>query len=219
MASTAKIAADYGFGARAPWAAARASEYSMKERARLSGLFPQVNNEPLSNTLNALVEAFKKNAALGAILERRRALEGRAQYVLQGQEAMDAVNRNLVPWARVGRAVEAKSARMAQRIDGVPDRAPDAADVMTDASDSSTEGGRGTYTVGGSEASTRVPNTNDPSEFGSSTWHVSVGQGPLQGTLDGRLAKSKSQRTRQKRSTFGKTPLSNSVITKWQAKG
>ena len=136
MATAAKIAADYGFGARAPWAAFRASEYDMKERARLSGLFPQVNNEPLSNTLNALVEAFKKNAALGAILERRRALEGRAQYVLQSQEAMDAVNRNLAPWARVGRAVEAKSARMAQRIAGVPERAPDAADVMTDADSS-----------------------------------------------------------------------------------
>ena len=84
MASTTNIAADYGFGARAPWAAARASEHNMKERARLSGLFPQVNNEPLSNTLTSLVETFKKNAALGAILERRRALEGRAQYVLQG---------------------------------------------------------------------------------------------------------------------------------------
>ncbi len=144
MASTAKIAADYGFGARAPWAAARASEYSMKERARLSGLFPQVNNEPLSNTLNSLVEAFKKNAALGAILGRRRALEGRAQYVLQSQEAMDAVNRNLVPWARVGRAVEAKSARLAQRVAG---RVPDAADVMTD---SGAETQLGSYTVGGS---------------------------------------------------------------------
>ena len=60
MATAAKVAADYGYGARAPWAAFRASEYDMKERARLSGLFPQVNNEPLSNTLNALVEAFKK---------------------------------------------------------------------------------------------------------------------------------------------------------------
>ena len=203
MATAAKVAADYGFGARAPWAAFRASEYDMKERARLSGLFPQVNNEPLSNTLNALVEAFKKNAALGAILERRRALEGRAQYVLQSQEAMDAVNRNLAPWARVGRAVEAKSARMAQRIAGVPERAPDAADVMTDA-DSSTESRLGTYTIGGSEASTRAP--------------TDVGQGPLQRTLDGRLGKSKPQQNPKKKSKFGKTPLSNSPITKWQAK-
>ena len=168
MASTAKIAADYGFGARAPWAAARASEHNMKERARLSGLFPQVNNEPLSNTLTSLVEAFKKNAALGAILERRRALEGRAQYVLQGQEAMDAINRNLVPWARVGTAVEAKSARLAQRI-AAP--AP-AADAMTD---SGTETRGGTYTYGGSEASTRAPST-------------------LQPTLDGRLGTAKPPR-------------------------
>ena len=214
MDTAAKLAADYGFGARAPWAAFRASEHDMKERARLSGLFPQVNNEPMSNTLNALVKAFEKNAALGAILERRRVLEGRSQYVLQSQEAMDAVNRNLAPWARVGRAVEAKSARMAQRIAGVPERAPDAADVMTDASDSSTEARWGTYTVGGSEASTRAPNTNEPLGLGSSN----VDQGPLQGTLDGRLAKSKPQRTRQKRSGIGKGAPSNSLITKWQAK-
>ena len=201
MATAAKIAADYGFGTRAPWAKFRASEYDMKERARLSGLFPQVNNEPLSNTLNALVEAFKKNAALGAILERRRALEGRAQYVLQSQEAMDAVNRNLAPWARVGRAVEANSARLAQRIAGVPERAPDAADVMTD---SGTETRLGTYTIGGSEASTRAP--------------TDAGQGPLQRTLDGGLGKSKPQRTRQKRSGIGKRAPSNSLITKWQAK-
>ena len=114
---TAKLA-DYGYGARAPWAALRESEYKMKERARLSGLFPQVNNKPLSDTLNSLVEAFKKNAALGAILERRRALEGRAQYVLQSQEAMDAINRNLTPWARAGTAVDAKSALLAQQVAG-----------------------------------------------------------------------------------------------------
>ena len=210
MDAAAKLPAYYGFGARAPWAAFRASEHDMKERARLSGLFPQVNGEPMSNALNALVKVFEKNAALGAILERRRVLEGRSQYVLQSQEAMDAVNRNLAPWARVGRAVEAKSARVAQRIAGVPD----AADVMTGASDASTEGRWGTYTVGGSEASTRAPNTNEPSEFGSSN----VGQGYPQGTLDGRLAKSKPQRTRQKRSGIGKGAPSNSLITKWQAK-
>ena len=195
MASTAKIAADYGFGARAPWAAARASEHSMKERARLSGLFPQVNNEPLSNTLNSLVEAFKKNAALGAILERRRALEGRAQYVLQGQEAMDAVNRNLVPWARVGTAIDAKSARMAQQVAGIPppaavdtksaltaqlvgqplrpQRPASAAASTRGGSEPSTRGGA--YTYGGSEASTRAPST-------------------LQPTLDGRLGTAKPPR-------------------------
>ena len=191
MASTAKIAADYGFGARAPWAAARASEHSMKERARLSGLFPQVNNEPLSNTLNSLVEAFKKNAALGAILERRRALEGRAQYVLQGQEAMDAVNRNLVPWARVGTAVEAKSARLAQRI-AAPPPAPDAADVMTD---SGTKTRGGTYTYGGSEASTRAPST-------------------LQPTLDGRLGTAKPPRKTPSKVTL-KPATGHQTLEKW----
>ena len=70
----------HGFGARAPFAAPRASEHDMKERARLSGLFPRVNNEPLSKTLNGLVKEFEQNAALTAILERRRALEGRSQY-------------------------------------------------------------------------------------------------------------------------------------------
>ena len=59
MGTAAKLAADYGYGARAPWAAFRASEYDMKERASLSGLFPQVNNEPTSNTRNALVKAFE----------------------------------------------------------------------------------------------------------------------------------------------------------------
>ena len=45
MATTAET---YGFGARAPYAAPRASEHDMKERARLSGLLPRVNDEPLS---------------------------------------------------------------------------------------------------------------------------------------------------------------------------
>ena len=128
MNAAAKTAEKYGFGARAAWAVPRASEYDLKERARLSGMLPLVNEEPMSTTLARLVEEFQKNAALGAILERRRALEGRSQYVLQSQEAMDNVTRNLAPWARVGRAVEANSARVAQRIAGV---APDAADVMT----------------------------------------------------------------------------------------
>ena len=129
MATTAET---YGFGARAPYAAPRASEHDMKKRARLSGLLPRVNDELLSKTVNGLVKEFEQNAALGAILERRRALEGRSQYLLQGQEAMDNVNRNLAPWARAGRAVEANSAQVAQRVAGVVARpTPDAADVMT----------------------------------------------------------------------------------------
>ena len=51
MATTAEA---YGFGARAPYAEPRASEYDMKERARLSGLFPRVRNEPMSNQLQKL---------------------------------------------------------------------------------------------------------------------------------------------------------------------
>ena len=171
----------------------------------------------MSITLARLVEEFQKNAALGAILERRQALEGRSQYVVQ---AMDNVTRNLAPWARVGRSVEANSARVAQRIAGI---APDAADVMTGVAttDAATATGRrGTYSVGGSEASTRatVGNTNAPSEFGTSTGFGSSGQGTLQGTLDGRLGKSKPQRIRQTRSAIGKGPLSSSLLTKWRSK-
>ena len=194
MSTTAE---QYGFGARARYAEPRASEYDMRERARLSGLFPRVNDEPMGKTLSALVKAFEKNAALGAILARRRALEGRSQYVLQSREAMDAVNQSLAPWARTGQAVEAKSARVAQQVAAVPD----AADMMTGGradADAKTEGRWGTYSVGGSESSTRATGggTNEPSEFGTSTWHVSTGQGYPQRTLDGRLGKSKPQRRR-----------------------
>ena len=186
MASTAKLA-DYGYGARAPWAALRESEYKMKERARLSGLFPQVNNKPLSDTLHSIVEEFKQNAALGAILERRRALEGRAQYVLQSQEAMDAINRNLTPWARAGTAVDAKSALLAQQVAGVPD-------------DSKSEEAKiGAYTVGGSESSTRVPTS---------------GQGTLQSTLTGKLGKSKSKRSQSSKPLLGKAQTT--TLKQWQ---
>ena len=117
MVTTAET---YSFGARAPYATPRASESDMKERARLSGLFPRVRNEPLSNTLHALVKEFEQNAALSALLERRRDLEGRSQYNLQALEAVDAMRTNLVPWARMGRAVEANSTRVAQQAAGAP---------------------------------------------------------------------------------------------------
>ena len=207
MASTAKIAADYGFGARAPWAAARASEHNMKERARLSGLFPQVNNEPLTTTLTLLVEEFKKNAALGAILERRRALEGRAQYVLQGQEAMDAVNQNLAPWARVGTALDAKSARIAQQVAGItPPPAVDTKSALTAqmrgpaSSAASTRGSEsmygGTYSYGGSEASTRAPGTIQP-------------------TLEGRLGIAKPKPPAKPRTRVKLNPAGNQKLDKW----
>ena len=69
----------------------------MKEKARLSGLFPRVRNEPMSKQLQVLLKEFEQNAALTGILERRRLIEERSQYNLQGREAMDAVNRNLAP--------------------------------------------------------------------------------------------------------------------------
>ena len=57
MTTTAEA---YGFGARAPYAAPRASEYDMKERARLSGLFPRVRNEPMSKQLQVLLKEFER---------------------------------------------------------------------------------------------------------------------------------------------------------------
>ena len=83
MATTAETC---GFGARAPYATPRASEHDMKERVRLSGLFPRVRNEPMSKKLQALLKEFEQNAALTALLERRRALEGRSQYNLQAMK-------------------------------------------------------------------------------------------------------------------------------------
>ena len=203
MSTTAE---QYGFGARARYTEPRASEYDMKERARLSGLFPRVNDEPMGKTLSALVKAFEKNAALGAILARRRALEGRSQYVLQSREAMDAVNQSLAPWARTGQAVEAKSARVAQQVAAVPavvpEVVPDAAAVMT--------GGK--YSVGHSESSTRATDTATvPSEGGKK------GQGIPQATLTGQLASVKPTRKSKKSKPFGTSPLTTS-LTKWRSR-
>ena len=142
MTATAEA---YGFGARAPYAQPRQSEYDMKERVRLSGLFPRVRNEPMSNQLQKLLKEFEQNAALAGILERRRRLEERLQYELQGTEGMDALNRNLAPPFRAGLANAATSAnvaenlqrnRQAARVDALvaaQRAAPPAADVMTGA--------------------------------------------------------------------------------------
>ena len=113
MATTAEA---YGFGARAPYAEPRASDYEMKERVRLSGLFPRVRNEPLSTQLQALLKDFEQNAALTGILERRRRLEERMQFELKGREGMDALNRNLAPPFRAGLAGAAVSADVADRL-------------------------------------------------------------------------------------------------------
>ena len=142
MTATAEA---YGFGARALYAQPRQSEYDMKERVRLSGLFPRVRNEPMSNQLQKLLKEFEQNAALAGILERRRRLEERLQYELQGTEGMDALNRNLAPPFRAGLANAATSAnvaenlqrnRQAARVDALvaaQRAAPPAADVMTGA--------------------------------------------------------------------------------------
>ena len=106
----------YGYGARAPWAELRESEHGMKQRVRLSGLFPRVRDQPLSKDLLELVREFEQNAALVAVLERRRALEGRSQYDLQAREAIDEMNTNLATWAHLGRSAEASSARVAQQL-------------------------------------------------------------------------------------------------------
>ena len=149
MTTTAEA---YGFGARAPYAAPRASEYDMKEKARLSGLFPRVRNEPLSKRLQGLLKEFEQNAALTGILERRRRMEERMQYELQGREGMEALNRNLAPPLRAGMAGAATSARVAAQIAGLPPPPPDAANVMTRGG-----GGPGVSGAGGSTGSGAPP--------------------------------------------------------------
>ena len=113
MTATAEA---YGFGARATYAQPRQSEYDMKERVRLSGLFPRVRSEPMSNQLQALLKEFEKNAALTGILERRRRQEERLQYELKGTEGMEALNRNLAPPFRAGLAGAATSASVADKL-------------------------------------------------------------------------------------------------------
>ena len=124
MASTAEV---YGFGARAPYAQMRESECDMKQRVRLSGLFPRVRNEPMSVQLQALMKEFDKNAALAGILERRRRMEEKTQYDLRSREAAAALNTNLAPPFRTGTASFATSTAVAEKVAD----SPDAADVMT----------------------------------------------------------------------------------------
>ena len=113
----------------------------MKERVRLSGLFPRVRNEPMSVQLQAVIKEFEKNAALTGILERRRRAEERLQFELKGSEGMDALNRQLAPPFRAGLANAATSASVADRLArsrvagqaAAAQAARDAADVMTGA--------------------------------------------------------------------------------------
>ena len=113
MVTTAELCS---YGARAPWAECRESDRGMKERVRLSGLFPRMRERSMVKELQKLVNEFEQNAALVAVLEQRRALEGRSQYDLQVREAMDEMNTNLAPWARLGRTAVASSARVAQQV-------------------------------------------------------------------------------------------------------
>ena len=179
MATTAEA---YGFGARAPYAQPRASDYEMKERVRLSGLFPRVRNEPMSNQLQALLKEFEKNAALTGILERRRRQEERLQYELKGTEGMDALNRNLAPPFRAGLAGAATSASVAEklvrsRVAGQVDAAvaanapapQDAAAVMTDAPPPARRRAakaravpKATTQRGGSESTSQIAATGPP---------------------------------------------------------
>ena len=161
MASTAEA---YGFGARAPYATPRASDYEMKERVRLSGLFPRVRNEPMSKQLQALLKEFEQNAALTGILERRRRLEERLQYELQGREGMDALNRNLAPTFRAGLAGAATSAEVADRLARSRVAGKLAAAVEQKRAAQAAEDVAGTYSVGNSVSSGGVRSSEAPGE-------------------------------------------------------
>ena len=145
MTATAEA---YGFGGRAPWAQRRESEYDMKERVRLSGLFPRVRTHPMSAQLQALLKDFEKNAALAGILERRRRLEEQLQYEMKSREAMDAVNANLAPAFRTGTASFATSAAVAAKIAGQDPNIMAAPKAKAKA-----KGGPGVSQVGGSSGS------------------------------------------------------------------
>ena len=88
----------------------------MKERVRLTRLFPRVRNQPMSTQLQALMKEFEQNAALTGILERRRCLEERTQYEMRSREAVAAINTNLAPPFRTGNASFATSAAVAQTV-------------------------------------------------------------------------------------------------------
>ena len=148
MTATAEA---YGFGARAPWAQKREPEYDMKERVRLSGLFPRVRTQPMSAQLQALLKDFEKNAALAGILERRRRLEEQLQYEMKSREAMDAVNANLAPAFRTGTASFATSAAVAAKIAGQDPNIMAAPKAKAKA-----KGGPGVSQVGGSSGSAGI---------------------------------------------------------------
>ena len=98
-----------GVGSRYAFAVPRESEYVLKDKAKRSGYFPEVN-EPLSNKLQNVLSAFQSNAQLMAMLERRRALEQQAQYEMQARESMQIIYENVMPALRPGLAPAAAAA-------------------------------------------------------------------------------------------------------------
>ena len=114
------MAATEVFGSRHPFAVPRESEYLLKEKARKSGSFPKVRNEPLANQLRAQIAAFENNAQLMALLERRRALDERTQFEMQAREHMQIIYQNVMPALRTGPANAAAAAAAGLQAAGRP---------------------------------------------------------------------------------------------------
>lgn len=74
----------------------------MHEKARRQGFFPQVNARSLTDQLLARKRLFDKNAALGALLARRRMWNESMRYDTQFQESMDQNARARMPNMRAG---------------------------------------------------------------------------------------------------------------------
>ena len=167
MATTAEA---YGFGARAPYATPRASDYEMKERVRLSGLFPRVRTESMSKQLQGLLKEFEQNAALTGILERRHRLEKRLQYELRGTEGMDALNRSLASPFRAGLAGAAVSAEVADRL--ARSQQAGTAPAKTAAAKTAAAKTAAAKTAAAKVRSRKPPATTSPtpSEIGSPHW-------------------------------------------------
>ena len=106
------------FGSRYAFAVPRESEYVLKDKAKKSGRFPRVG-DPLSVKLQANLAAFQNNAQLMALLERRRALEEQANYEMQAQENIQAINENVMPALRTGLAPAAAAATAGLRAAGL----------------------------------------------------------------------------------------------------
>ena len=137
------------FGSRYAFAVPRESEYVLKDKAKKSGRFPRVG-DPLSVKLQANLAAFQNNAQLMALLERRRALEEQANYEMQAQENIQAINENVMPALRTGLAPAAAAATAGLRAAGL-----DATAYIRGAKPKTTA----PYSKATSQVSTRAPDT------------------------------------------------------------